>query len=69
MGEVSALGLFVVACVRADVFRGRGSLTSERRRSERSGWYVRASRVRGRNLSTRRAILSSVGMSRELGSV
>ena len=32
-------------------------LTKDRRRSDSSGWYVSASSVRGRSLSTRRAML------------
>lgn len=38
------------------------ALTNDRRRSESSGWYVRASSDRGRSLSTRSAIVISEGL-------
>ena len=46
------LGEMVQVLVEADF-----GLTKDRRRSDKSGWYVSASSVRGRSLSTRRAIL------------
>ena len=46
------LGEMVQVLMEADF-----GLTKDRRRSDNSGWYVSASSVRGRSLSTRRAIL------------
>ena len=57
MGEVGGGGLGNRLDDVVFVLGWGGAITRAARRDERSGWYVRASRERGRSLSTRRAMV------------